>query len=153
MSEQPLTPSEVREKVLAQHREIEQMLTELEQGVAQLQHGVERAARVKRAAYAMRGILELHMTYEEKHLVPAISGADGFGPERALHILNEHQEQRRKLDDIVSSILAAVSPEEIAQGIEQLATALREDMQEEECNYVNALLLHDHLVPTDAFGR
>ncbi|MBW1830485.1 MAG: hypothetical protein JRG93_01870, partial [Deltaproteobacteria bacterium] len=47
MNDQPLMPSEVRQKVLSQHREIEQMLSELETGVAQLGTGAVDAGQVK----------------------------------------------------------------------------------------------------------
>ena len=50
MTDEALMPSEVRRKVLSQHREIEQMLSELETGVEQLAGGETEAAQVKRAA-------------------------------------------------------------------------------------------------------
>ena len=101
MSDQPLMPSEVRRKVLSQHREIEQMLSELEAGVAQLGAGAVDAGQVKRAAYALRGILELHMNFEEAHMVPAIEEADGFGPERVRHLHAEHGSTGRSPESLL----------------------------------------------------
>lgn len=147
-----LMPSEIREKVLMQHREIEAMLGELETGVDLLQQGAEEAERVKHAAYALRGILELHMTFEETHLAPAISEADGFGPQRARHLHEEHRIQRGELDRLVEAILAAASPSEIQAGVERLGDMLRRDIQEEEENYLGEELLRDHIMPTDTFG-
>ncbi len=152
MSDDPLMPSEIRQKVLTQHREIEQMLSELEAGAEQLGEGEEEAERLKRAAYALRGILELHMTFEETHMVPAISETDGFGPERARHLHAEHAEQRAHLDRLVHAILDARSPTEIKEGVTQLAQMLRKDIEEEEKNYVNERLLRDSIIPTDTFG-
>ncbi|MDH3625785.1 MAG: hemerythrin domain-containing protein [Myxococcales bacterium] len=152
MSDDPLMPSEVRQKVLTQHREIEKMLAELEVGARQLREGEEEEDRVKRAAYALRGILELHMTFEETHMVPAISEADGFGPERARHLHAEHAEQRAHLDRLLHAILDAKSPAEIEKGIADLAEMLRKDIEEEEKHYVNEKLLRDSLMPTDTFG-
>jgi iron-sulfur cluster repair protein YtfE (RIC family) len=105
-------PSEVRRKVLSQHREIEQMLSELETGVTQLGEGSVDAQQVKRAAYALRGILELHMNFEETYMVPAINDADGFGPERVRHLHTEHAEQRKELDRLVDAIREASSPDD-----------------------------------------
>ena len=147
-----LMPSEVREKVLMQHREIEAMLAELETGVDLLQSGAEEVGRVKRAAYALRGILELHMTFEETHLVPAVEEADGFGPERARHLHEEHRIQRAELDRLVDAISGAMSPQEIQKGVKNLAEMLRRDIHEEEHNYLGEELLRDHLMPTDTFG-
>ena len=147
-----LMPSEIREKVLMQHREIETMLAELETGVDLLQQGAEEAETVKRAAYALRGILELHMTFEETHLAPAVHEADGFGPERARHLHEEHRIQRGELDRLVEAILAAASPSEIQAGVERLGDMLRRDIQEEEENYLGEELLRDHIMPTDTFG-
>lgn len=152
MSDNPLLPSEIRRKVLTQHREIELMLSELEIGAKQLREGREKPERVKRAAYALRGILELHMVFEEAHMVPAISEADGFGPERARHLHTEHAEQREHIDRLVHSILDAEAPAEIENGIAHLADILRKDIEEEERDYVNAQLLRDSIIPTDTFG-
>ena len=152
MSDEPLMPSEVRRKVLSQHREIEQMLSELEAGVAHLGDGTVDAGQVKRAAYALRGILELHMNFEEAHMVPAINEADGFGPERVRHLHAEHAEQRRELDRLVDQIREASSPGDLTKGVAKLADMLRKDIDEEEREYVNEKLLHDHIMPTDTFG-
>lgn len=152
MSDRALMPSEVRRKVLSQHREIEQMLAELETGVAHLGDGNVNAEQVKRAAYALRGILELHMSFEEAHMVPAINEADGFGPERVRHLHAEHAEQRQELDRLVDQIREASSADDLTAGVGRLAEMLRTDIEEEEREYVNEKLLHDHIMPTDTFG-
>jgi iron-sulfur cluster repair protein YtfE (RIC family) len=152
MSDQPLMPSEVRRKVLSQHREIEQMLSELEAGVAQLGEGSVDAGQVKRAAYALRGILELHMNFEEEYMVPAINEADGFGPERVRHLYAEHAAQRKELDRLVDGIREARSPDDLTSGVTKLASMLRTDIEEEEREYVTDKLLRDSIIPTDTFG-
>ena len=152
MSDEALMPSEVRRKVLSQHREIEQMLSELEAGVAHLADGTVDADQVKRAAYALRGILELHMNFEETHMVPAINEADGFGPERVRHLHAEHAEQRQELDRLVDQIREASSTDDLAASVERLASMLRTDIEEEEREYVNEKLLRDNLIPSDTFG-
>ena len=152
MSDQPLMPSEIRRKVLSQHREIEQMLSELEAGVAQLGEGSVDAEQVKRAAYALRGILELHMNFEEAYMVPAINEADGFGPERVRHLHAEHADQRKELDLLVEGIREASSPDDLVAGVTKLANMLRTDIEEEEREYVTDKLLRDSIIPTDTFG-
>jgi hemerythrin-like domain-containing protein len=150
--DQPLMPSEVRLKVLSQHREIEQMLAELEAGVASLGDGNVDPGQVKKAAYALRGILELHMTFEEAHMAPAINDADGFGPERVRHLHAEHAEQRAELDRLVDAIRDAASTDDLGAGVARLAHMLRKDIEEEERAYVNEKLLRDSVIPTDTFG-
>ena len=152
MTNEALMPSEVRRKVLSQHREIEQMLSELEAGIEQLAQGEAEASQVKRAAYALRGILELHMNFEETHMVPAIEESDGFGPERARHLHAEHEEQRRELDKVVDQIREASSDVDLATSVSRLAAMLRNDIEEEERDYVNEKLLRDSIIPTDTFG-
>ncbi len=152
MSEDALMPSEVRRKVLSQHREIELMLSELEAGVAKLGEGTVDAAQVKRAAYALRGILELHMNFEEAHMVPAIHEADGFGPERARQLHAEHAKQRQELDRLVDMIREASSPDDLVSSVTKLAKMLRIDIEQEERDYVNEKLLRDSLIPSDPFG-
>lgn len=152
MSDDALMPSEVRRKVLSQHREIEQILAELEEGVSHLDDGTVAAEQVKRAAYALRGILELHMNFEEAHMVPAITDADGFGPERAKHLHAEHQAQRIELDRLVDDIREANSTKDLVERVVRLAAMLRHDIEHEERDYVNERLLRDSLIPTDTFG-
>ena len=152
MSDEPLMPSEVRRKVLSQHREIEQMLSELETGVTHLGDGTVGAEQVKRAAYALRGILELHMNFEEAHMVPAINDADGFGPERVRHLHAEHADQRQELDRLVDQIREASSSDDLKASVVKLAEMLRKDIEEEEREYVNEKLLRDHIMPNDTFG-
>ena len=152
MSDEPLMPSEVRRKVLSQHREIEQMLSELETGVMHLGDGTVGADQVKRAAYALRGILELHMNFEEAHMVPAINDADGFGPERVRHLHAEHADQRQELDRLVDQIREASSSDDLKASVVKLAQMLRKDIEEEEREYVNEKLLRDHIMPNDTFG-
>ena len=152
MNEEALMPSEVRRKVLSQHREIEQMLSELEAGVAKLGEGSVDATQVKRAAYALRGILELHMNFEEAYMVPAINEADGFGPERVRHLHAEHAEQRQELDRLVDAIREASSTDDLTKSVTRLAEMLRIDIEEEEREYVNEKLLNDNLIPSDTFG-
>ncbi len=152
MSDEALMPSEVRRKVLGQHREIEQMLAELEAGVAHLGDGSVDAGQVKRAAYALRGILELHMNFEEAYMAPAISEADGFGPERVRHLHAEHAQQRKELDRLVDQIREAESPPELTKSVAKLAEMLRSDIEEEERDYVNDKILRDNLIPSDTFG-
>ena len=152
MSDQQLKPSEVRRKVLSQHREIEQMLSELETGVSQLAAGTVDSGQVKRAAHALRGILELHMNFEETHMAPAINEADGFGPERVRHLHAEHADQRQELDQLVDAIREAGSSEDLATSVTKLAAMLRADIEQEEREYVTDKLLRDNVIPADTFG-
>lgn len=152
MTDRPLMPSEIRQKVLSQHREIEQILSELEAGVAQLGEGSVEPTQVKRAAYALRGILELHMNFEETYMAPAIEEADGFGPERVRHLHSEHAEQRQELDQLVDAIREASSTDDLAASVRRLADMLRSDIEQEERDYVTEKLLRDNIIPSDTFG-
>ena len=114
--------------------------------------GTVDAHQVKRAAYALRGILELHMNFEEAHMAPAINEADGFGPERVRHLHAEHADQRRELDRLVDQVREASSPDDLSASVVKLAEMLRKDIEEEEREYVNEKLLHDHIMPSDTFG-
>lgn len=147
-----MLPSEVRKKVLSQHREIEAMLDELHSGAAELVDGRQTAERVKLAAGALRAILELHMAFEERHMAPAIEQADGFGPERVRQLEVEHRAQRAELDRLVDAIREAAEPDAIANAVSRLIDMLKKDIEEEERHYVNEDLLRDSLIPKDTFG-
>ena len=85
-------------------------------------------------------------------MVPAIEESDGFGPERARHLHAEHEEQRRELDKVVDQIREASSNTDLATSVGRLAAMLRNDIEEEERDYVNDKLLRDSIIPTDTFG-
>ncbi len=147
-----MLPSEIRKKVLSQHREIEAMLDELHSGASELLQGRQTPERVKRAAGALRAILELHMAFEERHMAPAIQEADGFGPERVRQLEVEHKAQRAELDRLVDAIRGAAEPEAIADAVQGLIEMLKKDIEDEERHYVNEDLLRDSLIPKDTFG-
>ena len=77
---------------------------------------------------------------------------DGFGPERVRHLHAEHAEQRQELDRLVDQIREASSHDDLTASVTKLAEMLRVDIEEEEREYVNEKLLHDHIMPTDTFG-
>jgi uncharacterized coiled-coil DUF342 family protein len=85
-------------------------------------------------------------------MVPAINEADGFGPERVRHLHAEHAEQRQELDRLVDTIREASSPDDLTAGVTRLANMLRNDIEEEEREYVTDKLLRDNIIPTDTFG-
>ena len=145
-------PSEVRQKVLAQHREIEALLAELSAGAKTMAQGEHAVAKVKRAANALFTVLELHMVFEEQNLLPEIESADGFGPERAKHMLDEHREQRAFFGSLRASIESSEDPDVIAARIDEFAAELRADIEQEEKDYLSPSLLKDDVVTSDYFG-
>ena len=148
MSDEPLMPSEVRRKVLSQHREIEQMLSELETGVDspgrrlgnRCRTGETRGVRAPGdpgAAHELRG---------DAHGSGHSRGRRLRSRARSRHLHAEHADQRRAARSSSSTRFERRAPptDLTKSGREAIATMLRNDIEEEERDYVNEKLLHDH---------
>ena len=147
MSDEPLMPSEVRRKVLSQHREIEQMLSELEAGVAQLADGEVgcRAGQARGlcaaghpgAAHELRGGAHGARDQRGRRVRPGTSATPA---RRACRAAARARPPGRP--DSGSQLT-----ERLAHRGRKLATMLRDDIEEEERDYVNEKLLRDNLIP------
>ncbi len=152
MTEDLQLPSQVRERILAQHRDIRAMLDQLDEGVEKLGSGEEGQDEwLHRAVDALGQVLEWHMRVEEKYLVPMVQEADGFGPVRAERLLEDHRQQTVELRALLKDVSTSVGPD-LADRVNHLVGIIREDMEYEEKHYVNDRLLRDDLVRADAFG-
>ena len=149
MSESP-KPSEIRERILAQHAQLRTQLDALEKAAAELEADGDMGP-VKAAAKDVHDRLFAHVKEEEQLLVPALREADGFGPVRVDALRQEHREQRELLDGICLGVLDAHSSAEVKERVDDLVRRIREDMEEEERTHLDPNLLKDDLVTT-SFG-
>lgn len=143
-----MRPSEVRERVLADHRTLRRDLDRLE---ALARAGVGRVCvssdtlRVESERLLAR--LQLHMHWEERHLLPALREADAWGAERAERLVADHREQRELLDFVLLRLRDATRPARVVvSDIQALIELLREDMREEEAELLDERVLRDDVV-------
>jgi hypothetical protein len=145
-------PSELRERLLAQHSAIEGMIQQLEGGVGRLRVGDRtQEGWLKLSVASLRDVLSQHMQLEERALIPMVRQTDGFGPIRAANLALDHHKQAVENGTLIDEVTAAPDAETLVSRVKYLATVLRENMAREERLYVNDRLLRDDLVPLDAF--
>jgi len=141
--------SEIRDRVLADHRVLRGMLDRVEMHARKVLQGKKSAENELFAqAQALDERLRGHMELEEELLAPALREADGWGAARVERFHEEHARQRQIMDGAwgsgTNAERSALEFALIAWGFVRL---LREDMAEEERISLNSKVLRDD--PTD----
>ena len=137
-----LAPSEIRERILDDHRLLRGILDRLEalaRGLLQGRTSVRDELLAQACVLDER--LAEHMALEERILVPALRAADAWGPERVERFHAEHTRQR----EIIRAVRDASERPRVefalmAWGFVRL---LREDMAEEERMSLSPRVLAD----------
>lgn len=150
MEQQP-KPSEVRERILAEHAVIREHLVTLDELVSRLARGESPLDDARAAARALHRELMTHMKGEESMLVPALAEADGFGPARVEELQREHHEQGEALAALIREIDHSPGAAELESRLRELIRRIREDMTLEEKTHLSPNVLKDSVV-TGAFG-
>lgn len=141
-----LAPSQVRGRILEDHRALRGVLDRLEALARGLLRGRESASdELMEQARVLDERLREHMALEERILVPALQEADAWGPERVERFHLEHARQREIM--VAVRTAAAERPRVefalIAWGVVRL---LRDDMADEERMSLNERVLRDDTV-------
>ena len=144
-------PSEVRARILAQHRDLRRLLTQVRSLADQVLAGDRGLlAELRRQAVELELVFLAHLETEEAILLPVLEGIDVWGPVRVRHIRKEHEQQRSVLERAGDSATSAsISPQVLASSMRALVDDLLEDMKGEERDMLNADLLRDDVVVED----
>jgi hypothetical protein len=145
-------PSSVRSEVLGQHEVVrdllQQAIDEASSTLRRPQGGDDRTA-VAHLAYEMRRRVRAHLAFEERLLIPVLSCADSWGPERARNLVEEHTRQREQLDDLLRGVEEGWDRARLASALGSLAAEFLRDMQEEERDYLHPDILRDDVIVVD----
>ncbi len=146
-----MRPSEVRERILADHESIRKMLEELEAAARGVLAGERRLlGPLRDRGEALLARLEEHMHWEDRYLSAALREADAWGAERAALLDREHREQRVMLRDTLKRIRANRRPATaVARDLADLVARLRIDMEQEERDLVDERVLRDDVIGID----
>ena len=149
---EPETPSQIRERVLAQHDLLRLRLQGLAQGAHRLRAGAVDVEDLRILAWETLALLRAHVKDEERWLLPALREADGFGPARVEALKQEHLAQAKEMAETLEALRATKDPAALAKGVESLVQRILDDMDEEEATYLSPTLLKDDLVTTGFIG-
>jgi len=146
-----MRPSEIRERVVREHRDLRVRVERVE--------GLSRASLagttgsmedLRAEARGLIRTLDAHMRWEDENLLPALESADEWGPERVQRMQSDHLEQRELLR-YAAGVLDDESraPELIARTTLDLTRLLRDDMEDEEEVMLDPDVLRDDVIGVD----
>ncbi len=144
----PRTAAEIRERILAEHRELRELLAEvltLSRTVASR----DDEESLKLAVRALVLVFGEHLRSEEAVLVPTLERVEPWGPARVERLDEEHATQRAMLKDIFASIGKVDDRTQLAERAAAFATRLLDDMNEEEADLLTPTIFHDAILVVD----
>jgi iron-sulfur cluster repair protein YtfE (RIC family) len=148
-----MRPSEIRARVLADHENLRASLVDLEAlafAVERPRPGRTRVSKLRTESEAFLDRLARHMRWEEAYMIPALFEADSWGPQRVERLIEDHREQRELLALILDRVRDANRPDAVvARDIRALVGLLREDMREEDAEFLDDRVLRDDIVGID----
>jgi len=139
-----------RGAILAQHERIRDLLDRA-YGVAEaaLDDNAPSPDAVASAIADIRTILEVHLAFEEKSLLPILRDDLPLGPERADRLLDEHKRQRETLATLHREACAFPQLPILAAKLAFLTEWLLADMVEEERSLLVPDVVRDDIVVID----
>lgn len=142
-------PSEVRQRILDEHKLLREMLEKVEQLSDDALREVlsdEEALHV--AARDLYDMLLEHLELEDALLAPKLRESPTFGPRQAEALETKHHEQREQLQ-MGRAMLDAGDVEHLAESLLLLSHWVRVDMREEEATVLSPGALHDEAAQPD----
>jgi len=141
-----LSITERRQRVLAQHETLREMV----------RHMLETAARIEKGALAERGTLriqigmlrwalELHLVDEEQLLEPVLARLNGSGAQHLAAMNEEHAQQRAVLASLESGLGGDLGARALAANAAAVGSRLLEDMDREERELLSPEALGEEL--------
>src|SRR5262245_30025003 len=132
-----MDPSQVRKRILHEHRVIRDQLLELETELDKLAVDEQRLNSVILIARRLLVDLSAHTELEDAILAPALRELDAWGPVRAEMLLDHHSEQRQQFQELLAAYDKATDFDAIARMTFELAAEVRADMLREESSLLN----------------
>jgi Hemerythrin HHE cation binding domain len=133
MSSTSVTTDEARLRILADHAQLRTLTGAVVACAQEARRDEKQRPQVREALIRLRTELELHLTYEEKTLVPLLEQADAWGPGRAAHMAKDHDGQRAVLLALTEDAGEGVrSVEALADELDWFVQSFERDMVEEE---------------------
>ncbi len=148
--EQRLDAGTARESILGQHRRIRALLDRARAiAEAALDGNPPSPDAVASAIGDIRTTMEVHLTFEEKTLLPILRDDLPLGPARADRLLDEHQRQKQTLATLHHEASSYPDSTMLAAKLAFLTSWLLTDMEEEERSLLIPEVIRDDVVTID----
>jgi hypothetical protein len=139
-----------RGAILAQHERIRTLLDRAHRvAEAALDGSAAAPDAVASAIGDIRTIMEVHLAFEEKSLLPILRDDLPLGPQRANRLLDEHSRQRETLSTLHREACAFPDFPLLAAKLAFLTEWLLADMMEEERSLLIPEVVRDDVVVVD----
>lgn len=139
-----------RRGVLWQHERIRDLLNRARDIAEAALDGLPPAPdAVASAVGDLRAILEVHLVFEEKVLIPILRDDPPLGPERAALMLEEHKRQRELLTGLHQEACTLPYSPLLAAKLASLTAWLLDDMAEEERSLLVPEVIRDDQIVVD----
>jgi hypothetical protein len=147
---QRLDAGMARGAILAQHDRIRELLGRARAvAEAALDGQPPTADAVASAIGDIRAIMDVHLAFEEKSLLPILRDDPPLGPERADRLLDEHRRQRATLATLHTEACAFPELPMLAAKLAFLTEWLLADMGEEERCLLTPDVVRDDVIVVD----
>ena len=146
-----MRPSQVRERILADHGRLRERMAALQEVVERVLEGTPGLEeRARHDGEGLRRHFLEHLDLEDRYLVPALREIDAWGEERAARVVKEHREQRQRMEVLLRHLQDPTTHARwIAAELASLVQDLLVDMEHEESAVLSENLLRDDPVGID----
>ena len=145
-----LDAGSARDAILGQHVRIRALLTRAHTVAEAALDGEPPAPDAVASSIGdIRTIMEVHLAFEEKSLLPILHDDLPLGPARAAHLQDEHRRQRETLAVLHREACAFPNFALLAAKLAFLTEWLLADMNEEERSLLTADVIRDDVVSID----
>jgi len=146
----PMDADHARRTVFTQHRELRSLLARASTTAEAALEGRPRSPDAVASAIGdIRTTFDVHLTFEEKVLVPLLEGDLPLGPDRAQRLREEHAQQRALLQSLHREALAAPTLPTLSVKLAQLVDWLLRDMVHEEQSLLTPEVIRDDQITID----
>lgn len=124
-----LAPSQVREIIRGEHKQLGALLDEMEQLIGKKDH-----SRLNGCLVNFNEMFLKHIAQEEKILLPALKDLDSWGDVRVSNMRKEHVDQRKRIADLADGISKKADDSTLKQ-LKDFIAEFRTEMatEEKEC--------------------
>lgn len=144
-----IAPSEVRQRILKEHRHLRHLLVELQELARATTLESEHASRLRSSLRTLLAEFSLHLDSEEEILVPVIEKIDAWGAARADNLRKEHAEQRGMLRSMFRRAEDPRDACDLAEEVDRLVLRIFRDMREEEAELLHENVMRDDVIAID----
>ena len=144
-------PSEVRTRVLGEHRRLRESLLELQALASATADDPARWSDLRDRACALFVQVADHLAAEDEFFLPRVAEIPGNGPQLAERMRTEHDEQRATLCAMVARARLENEPTLLAELDSFVVRACR-DLAAEEQLALQIEQLRDDVIAIDQFG-